>query len=127
MRAAARPPLRPAAFFCAVVPPCDELLREELEEPDFLPPRLEAPGEFEIFAARSFDIPFSFSFSYCFSFLTDARLPGMRPVFPCSERRNRATLFGVEPHEDSWESVGWQNDDVDREEVLDLAELIERA
>src|SRR5205823_1628566 len=27
-------------------------------EPDFLPPRLEAPGEFAIFAARSFDIPF---------------------------------------------------------------------
>ena len=38
--AVALPPLRPAAFFCAVVPPCDELLREELEEPDFLTPRL---------------------------------------------------------------------------------------
>ena len=25
--AVAFPPLRPAAFFCAVVPPCDELLR----------------------------------------------------------------------------------------------------
>src|SRR5438874_12462522 len=77
--AAALPPLRPAAFFCAVVPPCFELERdEELEDPDFLPPRLEAPGELEIFAARSFDIPFSFSFSYCFSFLTLGRLPGMR-------------------------------------------------
>ena len=78
--AAALPPLRPAAFFCAVVPPCFELERdEELEDPDFLPPRLEAPGELEIFAARSFDIPFSFSFSYCFSFLTFALLLGIGP------------------------------------------------
>jgi len=38
-----------------------------------LPPRLEAPGEFAIRAARSFDIPSSFSFSYCFSFLTLGR------------------------------------------------------
>jgi hypothetical protein len=45
------------------------------EELDFLPPRLDAPGEFAIFAARSFDIPFSFSFSYCFSFFTFAFLP----------------------------------------------------
>ena len=96
-RAVACPPLRPAAFFWAVVPPCfavlrvellrDELLREELLrdvelEPDFLPPRLDAPGEFAIFAARSFDIPFSFSFSYCFSFLTFARFPGIAdPLF----------------------------------------------
>jgi hypothetical protein len=75
-RAAALPPLRPAAFFCAVVPPCFEL---ELEEPDFFPPRLEAPGEFAILAARSFDMPFSLSFSYCFSFLTLGRLFGMTP------------------------------------------------
>ena len=40
MRAAALPPLRPAAFFWAVVPPCEELLLEELD-PDFLPPRLD--------------------------------------------------------------------------------------
>jgi hypothetical protein len=59
-RAAARPPLRPAAFFCAVVPPCDELLRR-VPEPDCFPPRLEAPGELAIRAARSFDIPFFFS------------------------------------------------------------------
>jgi hypothetical protein len=59
------------------VPPCFELLRDELEDPDFLPPRLDAPGEFAIFAARSFDIPFSFSFSYCFSFFTLGRLFGM--------------------------------------------------
>jgi hypothetical protein len=32
--AVALPPLRPAAFFCAVVPPCFELP----PEPDFLPP-----------------------------------------------------------------------------------------
>src|SRR4029077_13641081 len=76
-RAVARPPLRPAAFFWAVVPPWLELLRRT-PEPDALPPRLEAPGEFAIFAARSFDIPFSFSFSYCFSFLTLGRFPGMR-------------------------------------------------
>ncbi|HYF11945.1 MAG TPA: hypothetical protein VEC09_06545, partial [Actinomycetota bacterium] len=33
--------------------------------PDDLPPRLEAPGEFAIFAARSFDMPLSRSPSYC--------------------------------------------------------------
>ena len=77
LRAVARPPLRPAAFFCAVVPPCDELLRDELEEPDFLPPRLEEPGEFAIRAARSFDMPFSLSLSYCFSFLMLELLLGM--------------------------------------------------
>jgi hypothetical protein len=81
--AVALPPLRPAAFFCAVVPPCDELLREELEEPDFLPPRLDEPEEFEIFAARSFDMPLSFSASYCFSFLTLLLLLGMHGNFPC--------------------------------------------
>ena len=72
----ARPPLAPAAFFCAVVSPCDESLRR-VREPDALPPRLDAPGEFAIFAARSFDIPLSFSASYCFSFFTLGLLPGM--------------------------------------------------
>src|SRR4051794_28147522 len=76
LRAAALPPLRPAAFFCAVVPPCDELLRDE-DECEFLPPRLDAPDEFAIRAARSFDIPLSFSASYCFSFFTFARFPGI--------------------------------------------------
>ncbi len=76
MLAVARPPLRPAAFFWAVVPPCDELLRR-VPEPDAFPPRLDAPGELAIFAARSFDIPFSFKASYCFSFLTLGRFPGM--------------------------------------------------
>jgi hypothetical protein len=66
LRAAALPPLRPAAFFCAVVPPWRDEERELELEPDFFPPRLDAPGEFEIRAARSFDIPFSFNFSYCF-------------------------------------------------------------
>ena len=80
MLAVARPPLRPAAFFCAVVPPWEELLRR-VPEPDALPPRLDAPGELAIFAARSFDIPFSFNFSYCFSFLTLGRLPGMQSSF----------------------------------------------
>jgi predicted DNA-binding protein (MmcQ/YjbR family) len=77
LRAVAPPPLRPAAFFCAVVPPWELELRELLE-PDFFPPRLELPGEFAIRAARSLDIPLSFSFSYCFSFLTLGRLFGIR-------------------------------------------------
>jgi len=80
VRAVALPPLRPAAFFCAVVPPCDERLRE-LDECDAFPPRLDEPGEFAIFAARSFDMPLSFSASYCFSFLTPARLLGIPTSF----------------------------------------------
>jgi hypothetical protein len=66
-------PLAPAAFFCAVVPPCLELE----PDPDFLPPRLEAPGLLAMRAARDFDMPLSFSFSYCFSFLTFADLDGI--------------------------------------------------
>src|SRR3954447_4924256 len=85
--AVALPPLRPAAFFCAVVPPCDELLREE-PEPEDLPPRLDDPDEFEIFAARSFDIPLSFSASYCFSFLTFALLLGMSCKYPSKSQSN---------------------------------------
>ena len=42
-----------------------------------LPTLLDAPGEFAIFAARSFDMPFSFKASYCFSFFTCALLPGI--------------------------------------------------
>jgi hypothetical protein len=71
--------LRPAAFFCAVVPPWLELLRERDPEPDSLPPRLDEPGEFAIRAARSFDIPFFFRDSYCFSFLTLGLLFGTCP------------------------------------------------
>src|SRR2546427_3565940 len=70
LRAVALPPFRPAAFFCAVVPPCFELP----PLPDALPPRLDAPGELAMRAARSFDIPLSFSASYCFAFLTLGRL-----------------------------------------------------
>src|SRR5437870_4531153 len=73
LRAAALPPLAPAFFFCAVVPPCLGLE----PDPDFLPPRLEAPGLLAMRAARDFDMPFLFSFSYCFSFLTLADLDGI--------------------------------------------------
>jgi hypothetical protein len=38
-----------------------------------LPPWLEAFGDFAIRAARSFDMPLSFSASYCFSFFTLGR------------------------------------------------------
>jgi hypothetical protein len=73
LRAAFLPPLAPAFFFCAVVPPCLGLE----PDPDFFPPRLEAPGLLAMRAARDFDMPFSFSFSYCFSFLTLADLDGI--------------------------------------------------
>src|SRR3954467_3400907 len=95
--AVARPPLAPAAFFCAVVPPWLVVLRR-VPEPDALPPRLDAPGELAIFAARSFDIPLSFSASYCFSFLTLARLPGTgclltsRSPRPCGRLPSRCLL-----------------------------------
>jgi hypothetical protein len=97
-RAGALPPLRPAAFFCAVVPPCFELERE-LDDPDFLPPRLDEPGEFEILAARSFDMPFLRSPSYCFSFLTPGRLFGMGREYPALATRNEALtdMPGVRP------------------------------
>jgi hypothetical protein len=102
LRADALPPLRPAAFFWAVVPPWRELLLELEPEPDFLPPRLEAPGEFAIRAARSFDSPFSLSFSYCFSFLTLGRLLGIshllsRVVFsaPRPTRHETGTIEAV--------------------------------
>jgi len=76
--------LRPAAFFWAVVPPWLALLLVEEACEAFLP-RLDAPGEFAILAARAFDIPFSFRFSYCFAFLTLGRLPGMRSSFAWTE------------------------------------------
>ncbi len=75
--AAALPPFRPASFFCAVVPPC----LGELPEPLFLPPRLDAPGEFAIRAARSLDMPFSLRASYWSSFFTLGRLLGMPHSF----------------------------------------------
>jgi hypothetical protein len=83
LRALALPPFLPAAFFCAVVPPWDELP----PDPDFFPPRLDAPGELAMRAARSLDIPLSFNASYCFSFLTFALFDGTRPPFTVVNRR----------------------------------------
>jgi hypothetical protein len=77
--------LRPAARFWDVLPPCDELDRL-VPEPLDLPPRLEAPGEFAIRAARSFDMPLSFNASYCFSFLTFARVPGITHLHELTSR-----------------------------------------
>src|SRR6185312_15127064 len=87
--AAALPPLRPAAFFCAVVPPCFD----EPPEPELLPPRLDAPGELAIRAARSFDMPLSFRASYCFSFFTAIADLLFRSVAP----RAGPGLLGVHP------------------------------
>src|SRR5215211_719156 len=56
------PPSRPAARFCDLLPP--------LPLPDFLPPLLEALGEFAIEAARCLLIPFLRRPSYCLSSLT---------------------------------------------------------
>src|SRR3954471_5335666 len=78
--AVALPPLRPAAFFCAVVPPW----RESPPEPELLPPCFEAFGEFAIFAARCLDMPLSFRASYCFSFLTCALPFGIAPSSRCA-------------------------------------------
>src|SRR3954447_4866968 len=96
-RAEALPPLRPAAFFCAVVPPWLELP----PEPDFLPPRLDAPGELAILAARCLDIPLSFSASYCFSFLTFAFLVGIcasSGFGDVLDELPRLLLVGLAPH-----------------------------
>jgi hypothetical protein len=77
LRAAALPPLRPADFFCCVVPPWDAVLLPREPEPDLFPPRLDAPGELAMRAALLLDMPFFFSPSYCFSFFTLGRLFGM--------------------------------------------------
>jgi parallel beta-helix repeat protein len=87
------PPLRPAAFFWAVVPPWDELL----PEPDFLPPRDEEPGALAILAARSLDMPLSFRASYCFSFFTLGLLfgigsPFLTLSFPRIRRRSHSSV-----------------------------------
>ena len=76
-----RPPFLPAAFFCAVVPPWDELERDKPDW-DAFPPRLEAPGELAIFAARSLDMPLSLRASYCFSFFTCADFDGTTSSSP---------------------------------------------
>ena len=68
--AAALPPLRPAFFFCAVVPPW----LESPPEPEFFQPRRDDPAELATRAARPLDIPLSLRASYCFSFFMFARL-----------------------------------------------------
>lgn len=55
------------------------MLLDREPEPDFLPPRLDAPGEFAMRAALLLDMPFFFSPSYCFSFFTLGRLFGIFP------------------------------------------------
>src|SRR5436190_22560361 len=94
-RAVALPPLRPAAFFWAVVPPCFELP----PEPDDLPPRLDAPGELAMRAARSLDIPLSFSASYCLSFLTLGRVFGISTSWSATGALERIVPAGkwIEP------------------------------
>src|SRR5206468_8999546 len=72
-RAVALPPLRPAAFFCAVVPPCDA----SPPEPDRLPPCSDDFGAFAILAARSLDMPLSLRASYFRSFLMLGRFFGI--------------------------------------------------
>src|SRR4051794_30050731 len=91
--AVALPPLLPAFFFWAVVPPCDPC---DVPEPEWLcsPPFFEAPGEFAILAARSLDMPLSLRASYCFSFLTFAFLLGMASSL--SVRHGGGTPFRAE-------------------------------
>src|SRR3954453_14230520 len=65
------PPLRPAAAFCALLPPLPlPLLCLLWLLPELLPPRLELPSELEIAAARDLLMPFFRRPSYCLSFLT---------------------------------------------------------
>jgi hypothetical protein len=66
------PPLRPAAFFWDWFPPLPPLplLRLLWALPALLPPLLEAPGEFEMAAARHLLIPYFRNPSYCLSSLT---------------------------------------------------------
>src|SRR5581483_498926 len=66
---AALPPLRPAAAFCAFVPPW-LAARRFVPLPELSPPRLEEPLLLAIRAARSLLMPFSRSPSYCLSFFT---------------------------------------------------------
>src|SRR3954451_3128755 len=111
LRAAALPPLRPAALCCAVVPPWLDL---PLPLCDFSPPCFEAFGELAIFAARALDIPLSLSASYWSLFLTLADFDGMALSFGrsyvgpravmawggpsrTSPRRRRAARRGVRP------------------------------
>jgi hypothetical protein len=88
--------LRPATFFWAVVPPWLEIERLVDDEPDFLPPRLEAPGELAIRAARSFDMPFSFRFSYCAWLGSGSAMRSSPPSFPVATSPRRSSL-GASP------------------------------
>src|SRR5439155_10865783 len=83
-RAVALPPLRPAAFFWAVVPPCDA----SPPAPDFLPPCSDDFGALAILAARSLDMPLSLRASYFRSFLMLGRFLGIVSP-PISIRRVR--------------------------------------
>ena len=69
------PPLRPAAAFCARLPPLPGPLLLRLREllwplPLRLPPLLEEPGAFEMAAARDLLMPRLRSPSYCLSSFT---------------------------------------------------------
>src|SRR6188474_2871903 len=86
--AAALPPLRPAFFFWAAVPPW-LLSVFFLPLPEALPPLVDESGSLAIRAARCLDIPLSLRASYCFSFFTFADLLGMVP--PQGRRSCRGT------------------------------------
>jgi hypothetical protein len=94
-------------------------------EPDLSPPCFEASGAFAILAARSFDMPFFLRASYCFSFLTLARVPGIRP--PSSLARD----VSIRPRDQTPEGfvdLGWkvgQGHLVGRERTMDALKLLE--
>jgi hypothetical protein len=75
------------------------VLLEREPDPDFFPPRLEAPGEFAMRAARLLDMPFFFNLSYCFSFFTLGLLfgisdPPLVPVASSVYPRARFSMLG---------------------------------
>src|SRR5439155_22969931 len=91
-RAVALPPLRPAAFFWAVVPPCDA----SPPEPDFLPPCSDDFGALAILAARSLEMPLSLRASYFGSILMLGRFVGIAlPLIsmPPASRGKRSGLW----------------------------------
>ena len=119
-------PFAPAAFFCAVVPPCDE--ERELPECECSPPFFDAPGLFAIFAARSLDMPLSFKASYCFSFFTCADLPGMCTSHACRNQwpsGSRTPPAAKQRAFSLWASGYRRGVAVAKDRVLDLAESIE--
>src|SRR5215212_5537368 len=102
--AAAFPPLLPAFFFWALVPPCELF---PLPEWLFLPPFFDAPGEFAILAARSLDMPLSLRASYWSSFFTFADFEGIAdssrrtllfsPWVPVRQPLNQARALTIAP------------------------------